>query len=74
VTYPTARIDADQSPVSAYSVRGAYRQPLHNAQKSEPDRPMVPFIYRCPNTGLPDVLRKWKKDAEERTLLCVERH
>jgi hypothetical protein len=21
-----------------------------------------------------DVLRKWKKDAEERTLLCVERH
>jgi hypothetical protein len=58
VTYPTARIDADQSPVSAYSVRGT----------------MVPFIYRCPNTGLPDVLRKWKKDAEERTLLCVERH
>jgi hypothetical protein len=37
VTYPTARIDADQSPVSAYSVRGT----------------MVPFIYRCPNTGLP---------------------
>ena len=37
MTYPTARIDADQSPVSAYSVRGT----------------MVPFIYRCPNTGLP---------------------
>jgi hypothetical protein len=36
VTYPTARIDADQSPVSAYSVRGT----------------MAPFIYRCPNTGL----------------------
>ena len=36
MTYPTARIDADQSLVSAYSVRGT----------------MASFIYRCPNTGL----------------------
>jgi hypothetical protein len=33
---PTARIDADQSPVSAYSVRGNDGS----------------FICRCPNTGL----------------------
>jgi hypothetical protein len=33
---PTARIDADQSPSSAYSVRGNDG----------------PLIYRCPNTGL----------------------
>ena len=36
MTYPTARIGADQSPVSAYSV-GCM---------------MDPFVYRCPNTGL----------------------
>ena len=73
MTYPTARIDADQSPVSAYSVRGASpTAPSITRAESEPDRPIRnPLYLSLPKHGPPSSCYASGRKTRKSARFCV---